>query len=194
MGSFRYVFDTYVYIKTSKTRFMKKIVFALIIVGVVLFLSYLGYGIYLRIREKSETILRVASLPSFNFTTSKGNKITEKNILRTPLWLIFFHSDCEYCQMEAENIQKAGKLNNIQTWMVSPEPLDTLTAFGARYHLNNLSYVHLLNDTQHAGYHTFGITSSPASFLYNSDMVLIRQYKGVVKIKTVLKDLEEARN
>jgi hypothetical protein len=33
---------------------------------------------------------------------------------------------------------------------------------------------------------------TPASFLYGPGGALIRQYKGVVKMETVLKDLEEA--
>jgi peroxiredoxin len=171
---------------------MKKIVLTLIVVSITCLLGYLSYGIYLKMRKKNETVSRVASIPSFKFVTPEGKKITERNSSGTPLWLIFFHSDCEYCQMEAENIRKAGKLNNIQIWMASPESPDTLSAFGAKFGLNNLSHVQLLNDTHDAGYHTFNVTSSPASFLYGPGGALIRQYKGVVKMETVLKDLEEA--
>ena len=95
--------------------------------------------------------------------------------------------------MEAEDILKAGKLKDIQIWLVSAEPLDSLLAFAKKYKLDTLSHVQVLNDAHHAAYLTFNVTSSPASFLYDSNGALIKQYKGVVKVETVLKDYAKAK-
>ena len=65
------------------------------------------------------------------------------------------------------------------------------------YTLTRLSHIRLhtlsQNDTHHAAYLTFNVTSSPASFLYDSNGTLINQYKGVVKVETVLKDYAGAK-
>lgn len=162
------------------------------IIAVISLLGFLSYGIYKKKGEKSDIKKRIESLPAFSFNSLTGEDITRNDITGSPLWLIFFHSDCEYCQMQAENIGKTLNTNALHIWMVSPEPVLSLSAFSKKYKLNGVSHVKLLNDKHDAGYHTFGVTSSPSSFLYSSDGTLIKSYKGVVKIETVLKDLKTA--
>lgn len=171
---------------------MKTTLRTLIIVIVTCLFGYLAYGIYKKKMTKREILSKVTSFPAVRFISLNGKMVTEKQMAGKPLWLIFFHSDCEYCHMEAENIRKAGTPDNIKIWMVSSEPQDTLSAFARRYDLDNLSYLQFLNDKYHADYQTFGVTASPASFLYGSDGALIKQYKGVVKIETVLQDWRES--
>ncbi|SEI85158.1 Peroxiredoxin [Dyadobacter koreensis] len=171
---------------------MKILLRTLGIVAVISFLGFLSYGIYKKKEEKSDVKKRIESLPAFSFNSLKGEDITRNDITGSLLWLIFFHSDCEYCQMQAENIGKTINANVLHIWMVSPEPVDSLSAFSKKYKLNGVSHVKLLNDKHDAGYHTFGVTSSPSSLLYSSDGTLIKSYKGVVKMETVLKDLKSA--
>jgi len=125
---------------------MKILFRTLIIVVITCLLGYLGYGIYKKKMDKSGIISKITSFPHVSFISLNGDKVTEKETADKSLWLIFFHSDCEYCQMEAENIQKAEVPDNLQIWMVSSESQDTLSAFASRFKLNNLSYVQLLND------------------------------------------------
>ena len=167
---------------------MKKFLRTLVIIFILAVLGYLGFGIYTKSRKKAEVSARISSLSPFSFNTINGEEVTNKEVSGKPLWIIFFDTNCEYCQMETENILKAGELSNIQIWLVSAEPLDSLSAFAKKYKLDTLPHVQVLNDTHHAAYLTFNVTSSPASFLYDSNGILINQYKGVVKVETVLKD------
>jgi peroxiredoxin len=169
---------------------MRKILRTLIIIVIFCILGYLGYGIYSKANIKEQVAVRIATLPDFTFRRIDGKEITKKHSLGKALWLIFFHTDCEYCQMEAENIHEFGELNNLKIWLVSAEHPDTLGQFSNRYTLAKLRHVQVLNDALHLGYHTFDVISSPTSFLYGADGVLIKQYKGVVKVETVLTDLE----
>jgi len=162
------------------------------IVIIISLLGFLSYGIYKKKEEKLDVKKRIESLPAFSFNSLKGEDVTRNDITGSPLWLIFFHSDCEYCQMQADHIGKTINTNALQVWMVSPEPVDSLSAFSKKYKLNGLSHVKLLNDKHDAGYRTFGVTSSPSSFLYSSGGTLVKSYKGVVKTETVLKDLKTA--
>lgn len=171
---------------------MKTTLRTLILVLVTCLFGYLAYGIYKKKMAKGETLSKINSFPPVRFISLNGTMVTEKQMAGKPLWLIFFHSDCEYCQMEAENIRKAEALDSIQIWMVSSESQDSLSVFARRYDLDKLSYVQFLNDKYHADYQTFGVTASPASFLYSSNGALIKQYKGVVKMETVLKDWRES--
>ena len=171
---------------------MKKFLGTLVVIFILAVLGYLGFGIYTKSRKKAEVTARVATLSPFSFNTINGEDVTNKEIFGKPLWIIFFDTNCEYCQMETENILKAGELEDIQIWLVSPEPLDSLSAFTKKYKLDTLPHVQVLNDAHHAAYLTFNVTSSPASFLYDSHGALIKQYKGVVKVETVLKDYAEA--
>jgi thioredoxin-related protein len=158
---------------------------------VIASLGYLIYGIYSKKKQKRSVTQRIASLPNFVFETTNGLKVTGKDANGRPLWLIFFDTGCEYCQMEIEQIKKAKLSNDIQIWLVSTEPADTLAAFVVRHNLVGLQQVKVLRDTYHADYHIFSVTSSPASFLYDSHGSLIRQYKGIVKVQTVLKEARD---
>ncbi|TDE18652.1 peroxiredoxin family protein [Dyadobacter psychrotolerans] len=167
---------------------MKKFLRTLAVVFILAILGYLSFGIYTKSRKKAEVSARISTLSPFSFNSIDGRKITNKHISGKPLWLVFFDTNCEYCRMETENILKAGEWKDIQIWLVSAEPLDSLSAFAAKYRLNSLPHVQVLNDTHHAAFLTFNVTSFPASFLYDSNGTLIKQYKGVVKVETVLKD------
>ena len=172
---------------------MKKFLRTLAVIFILTILGYLGFGIYTKSKKKADLSARISTLSPFSFNTIDGRKVTNKHISGKPLWLIFFDTNCEYCQMETENILRAGALKDIQIWLVSPEPPDSLSTFAAKYRLDTLPHVQVLNDAHHAAYLTFNVTSSPASFLYDSNGALIKQYKGVVKVETVLKDYAEAK-
>lgn len=170
---------------------MKLILRGFLVTAILGIFVYLGSGIFRKAREKKNTESAISRLPNFKFKGIDGAVVTNGNLSGKPLWLIFFDTSCEYCQMEAENIRNAGNLDDMQIWLVSTESVDTLARFSNRYKLNSLTHLQLLNDSSHAGATTFHVSSSPASFLYRSDGSLVKQYKGVVKVETVLNDLRK---
>ena len=93
---------------------MKKFLLTLIVIFLLAVLGYLGFGIYTKSKKKAEVSARIAALSPFSFNTINGEEVTNKEISGKPLWLIFFDTNCEYCQMEAEDILKAGKLKDIR--------------------------------------------------------------------------------
>lgn len=172
---------------------MKLMVRLIVTAIVVTLLAYLGNGIYRKTKEKKLTVLKTASLPDFNFQGIDSKTYNRKSVSGKPLWLIFFDTGCEYCQMEVENIQKMGELNEVKIWLVSQESIDSIIVFKEKYGLSTLSHIQLLKDANDAAYHIFNVTSPPASFLYSANGALIKSYKGVVKVETVLRDLKQAK-
>jgi peroxiredoxin len=155
---------------------------------VVAVLSYLGWGIYAKANAKTETARRVARLPEVAFGGLDGQEVWSTTWQGKPLWIVFFRSDCQYCQMEADNIRKTGDaLLPISIKLISPEPADTLRAFAARYGLDTLSNVEFLTDPNHNNYLTFGASTTPASFVYSPEGALIEKHSGVVKVESVLR-------
>lgn len=155
---------------------------------IVAVLGYLGWGIYAKANAKTETARRVARLPEVAFEGLDGQKVSSATWQGKPLWIIFFRSDCHYCQMEADNIRMAGDaLLPISIKLISPEPADTLRAFAARYGLGTLPNVQFLTDPNHNNYLTFGASTTPASFVYSPEGALIEKHSGVVKVEGVLR-------
>lgn len=169
---------------------MKSNIRVLTLSAILCLVGFLCCRIYSGLKKKSTDALKTASLPNFTFKNVNGADVNRQNISGKPLWLIFFDSKCEICQLETENIRRDNKIGNIQILMVSSEPLDTLAAFGKRYDLENSPTVLLLNDPKHTGNYTFNVNTTPTSFLYDSDGSLIKRYNGLVRTEIVMRDLE----
>lgn len=166
----------------------KQLRIGLIVIIIIGLLGYLGWGVVSKVQVRRETAERVAHLPPFRFQAVNGQVVTPAQTGEKPLWLMFFHADCEFCQMEAQHIRQQGQqLQHLSIWLVSPEPIDTLRAFGRRFGLDSLPNVKLLHATNHDHLRTFGIRVTPTSLLYSPDGSLIKQFNGVVKPEAVAK-------
>lgn len=153
----------------------------------------LGWRLYVRIASEQEIYRRIADRPSFVFHTPDGAAVSTDQAVGRPLWLVFFHTSCEYCWMEASNIRQDRSLREVQIWMISPEPADSLRSFAALFRLDTLDHVQFLQDTTYSGHTFFGVASTPSSFLYSAQGTLIRSFKGTVQTETVYKALEGFR-
>jgi thioredoxin-related protein len=132
-----------------------------------------------------------SKLQSMDLYSLNGEHITEPPTGK-PLWLVFFNTECHYCQMEIENIRRSENFKKMNVWLVSAEPNRILLSFSSRLKLEPVSGMHILGDPHNSGYSFFGVTSLPMSFLYSSNGQLIRHYKGVIRPETVLKDLNRS--
>lgn len=164
-----------------------------VLTGILLLftLSFLSWKIYDRLADKKAIREKTSRLPDFLLKDSQnGQLIGSKDVKERALWLIFFHSSCDYCRMEADNIRNTPALAKLDIWLVSSEPADTLIAFGKRSGLDTLHHVKLLYDNNHETSAIFNVASTPSSFLYNPEKHLIWLYKGIVRPETVCNDAE----
>lgn len=144
--------------------------------------------IYVKVTEVNRLAESRSKLLRMDLYSLNGEHIIKRPVDK-PLWLVFFNTECHYCQMEIENIQRSENHKKMNIWLVSTESSKTLLRFAHKLNLEAISDIRIIGDPHNSGYTFFGVTSLPSSFLYNSKGVLIRQYKGVIRPETVLKDL-----
>lgn len=150
----------------------------------------LAYSIYSRATHMASTRSAVAVLPDFEFRSLDGQKLTHRDIGKKPVLFTFFLTDCEYCQMEIENMVTSKESDMMDIWLISPEKDSILEAFVRNQKLSRFAHIKVVRDTSHLGGKTFGITTTPTSFLYSNSKNLIKRYNGAIRPEVVLRDLE----
>lgn len=108
------------------------------------------------------------------------------NYKNEPTVLFFFNSECEHCQWEVKQVQEhISSLKKFQLFFVSFEPHDTARAFLNEYGLDH----YLLHVPAEKLMTTFS-GGVPQTFIYRNDL-LVKHFKGEVKIEAVLELLEK---
>ncbi|MFT7036222.1 MAG: thioredoxin-related protein [Parvicella sp.] len=106
-----------------------------------------------------------------------------------PLILVYFNSECDYCQSEArdlkENIQG---LKNTELLMVSAETSESIKQFKVDFQLD-VDNIHFARVDAGDIFDTFGSVSVPALFVYDKEGKLVKMFKGKTKISVVLEVL-----
>ncbi|QMU64189.1 MAG: redoxin domain-containing protein [Flavobacteriaceae bacterium] len=170
----------------------RKILFAVILV-VVSLLSYLGYNIVTKSKEKNEIAKQLQTIPNFDFKTLDSISFTKKN-LKTNITTIFiyFNSECDFCHHEAQSISKnINKFKNVQFVFVSNEPIDTIKQFSEEYKLNNQPNITFLYDNAFHFTNQFNAQSIPYILIYNKNNELIKKHNGQLNANGILRVLNQ---
>jgi thiol-disulfide isomerase/thioredoxin len=165
----------------------RKISIALIMVLVL----FLGYKVINAINNKQQIKEAIATLPAFKFYTLQNKPYTKDSLLQNQSTLfLFFNSTCEHCQYETEQILKvAGQLSNKNVLYISSQSIREIKAFDSIYHLTNYPFIKLLRDSTNNFYKTFGTSMVPSSVIYNDKGMLMKTFKGEVKIEAIINAL-----
>ncbi len=166
-----------------------KISIGIILIGII---GYLGYGIGSKLKHKKEVTERIKIVPEFSFKTLDGETFTQNELSTTlPKLFIYFNSECEFCQGEAEQIKKQlPQLQHIQIIMVSHEPSDGIKIFAQKYHLANQKNIIFLEDNRLRFSTIFDAKTIPFMLLYSNDNKLLQKFKGATKIEKIMALLE----
>jgi len=155
-------------------------------------IGYLGYNISAKINHKKEVAKRIQVIPEFSFKTLRGEKFSQKDLNSTlPKLFIYFNSECEYCQGEAQQIHRnLEKLKNIQVVFISFESAKEIETFAEKYNLINIENIIFLEDGKLEFYEIFDANTIPFMLLYSKDNQLIQKFKGAIKIEKIIGLLE----
>jgi len=166
-----------------------KIIISIFLIGII---GYLGFSIGSKLNHKKEVAERIKTIPKFSFKKLNGEAFTQKELNTTlPKLFIYFNSECEFCQGEAEQIQKnITQLQPIQIVMVSHESSEGIKNFAEKYHLINQKNILFLEDSTLLFSELFNAKSIPFLVLYSKNNQLIQKFKGATKIENVIKLLE----
>jgi peroxiredoxin len=146
-----------------------------------------------KVKHKNALTEQIQSIPEFSFiNVLNQNKYTNDSIAKEQACLIvYFNSECEHCQSEAEQISKQiHGFDTYQVLMISYEPQETILAFRETYKLISPA-ITFLQDTKSQFDDIFGNSPIPTSFIYNKNRALVKQFKGEVKTETLIKYLAQ---
>lgn len=171
----------------------KKSILIIVLIGVFSLLSYLGYNVISKAKEKNQIARQLETIPEFKFLTLEQlpfSKVNLKPKLNTIF--IYFNSECDFCQHEAQSISdNLDKFKNTQFIFVSTEPIEVIKKFAEQYNLNNQTNIAFLYDNLDTFSSRFDANSIPYILIYNKNQKLIKKHKGQLNANGILRALKE---
>lgn len=170
---------------------MKKFLKIIIPLVFVSLLAFIGYKIVSKINHKKEIAANIKTIPAFQYQNLKGESFSNKNLeTDAPTLFIYFNSECEYCNEEAQMIQESvNKFRQYQLVFISFEKPELIKTFAQKHNLLNYDNIHFVCDTKVSFATTFDVKSLPCLVLYDKNQQLIEKIKGQTKAETLLKKL-----
>ena len=167
---------------------MKKTLKIVIPILVISLLVFMGYKVVSKINHKKQVAENIKKMPTFSYLTLENKVFTQENLVQnTPTLFIYFNSECDFCNHEAEMVQQnIEQLKAIQVVFISYEPIEKIKAFATKFKLLNHANIYFLSDSKITFASTFDVKSMPCLVLYDKENNLIEKIKGQVKIETVL--------
>ena len=154
-------------------------------------LGYFGVQIYSKIQHKKEVAENIKTIPKFEYKNIKGGVFSNANLKKdTPTLFVYFNSECEFCNEEAQMIQaNIQQLSAFQLVFISFEKPALIKAFAAKHQLNSYDNVTFLSDSKASFATTFDVKSLPCLVLYDKNQKLIEKIKGQTKVDVLVKKL-----
>jgi len=154
-------------------------------------LGYFGVQIYTKIQHKKEVAENIKTIPKFEYQNINGGIFSNTNLKKdTPTIFVYFNSECEFCNEEAQMIQaNITQFASFQLVFVSFEKPALIKAFAAKHQLTTYDNVTFLSDSKVSFATTFDVKSLPCLVLYDKNQKLIEKIKGQTKVETIVKKL-----
>ncbi len=171
---------------------MKKYLKIIILFLFIVLFGSLIFQITLKIKHKNEVAENIKSIPPFNFQNVKGGLFTNENLIKNiPTLFIYFNSECDFCNEEAEMIkQNIDQFSTFQLIFVSIESPTKIKEFAIRHKLINYDKINFLSDTNVSFAPTFDVKSLPSIVLYDNNQHLIEKIKGQIKPEVLIEKLK----
>jgi len=169
----------------------RKSVLVIILIFVTGLLVYLGYNVIFKVKEKSTIAEKLQTIPEFEFTDVDNSKFSNLNLKpNTTIIFIYFNSECDFCQHEAQSISKnLHSFKNVHFLFVSTEAKKAIKHFSETYNINNQPNITFLHDKSDTFATRFGASSIPYLLIYDKHQKLIKKHKGQLNAKGILRVL-----
>ena len=170
---------------------MKKTLKIVIPLLVISLLAFMGYKVVSKINHKRQVAENIKKLPAFSYLTLENKIFTNENLVKgKPTLFIYFNSECDFCNHEAEMVQQnIDQLKDIQVVFISYEPIEKIKQFATKFKLLNYDNIYFLSDSKITFATTFDVKSMPCLVLYDKKNNLIEKIKGQTKAETLIKKL-----
>ena len=167
-----------------------KIILPILILGAI---GFMCYKVITKINHKKEVAENIKSIPAFSYKTINGKPFSNINLKEnTPTVFLYFNSECEHCQSEAEQIRdNIEKFANVQLVFISFEEPKKIMEFATKYKLIGYDKITFLCDSKVSFATTFDVNSLPTVVIYDKNKNLIAKIKGEVRVENILKKLKK---
>ena len=171
----------------------KKAILFIVVIAVLALLSYLGYNVISKTKEKNQIAKQLETIPEFEFLTLEQQPFSKANLKpNLNIIFIYFNSECDFCQHEAQSISdNLNSFKNVQFIFVSTESISTIQQFSEQYNLNNQQNITFLYDKSGTFSREFGDLSIPYILIYDHNQKLLRKHKGQFNAQGILKVLNQ---
>lgn len=163
------------------------------IIIIIILLSFLVYNVISKIKQKNEISKQLQTIPKFELKTLDNLSFSNANLKEnTSTIFIYFNSECDYCQHEAESIsQNLNKFKDVEFIFVSTEKIKTIKQFLEKYNLNNQPNITFLYDRNFLFTNQFDANSIPYILIYDRNKALLKKHKGQLNANGILRILNE---
>lgn len=170
---------------------MKKTFKIVIPILIVCTLSYLLYNVAVKIEYKNKVEKKLQTIPSFSFKTLENKDFKNVDLIPNVFTIfIYFNTDCDYCQHEAQSIsENLASFKDTQFLFVSTENPAAIKEFAKSYHLLDQPNITFLHDNTNTFYARFDANSIPYLLVYNKKQELIKKHKGQLNAEAIRKIL-----
>lgn len=171
----------------------RKTILLIVVITVLSLLTYLCLNVISKAKEKNQFAKQLEKIPEFEFLTLEQKFFTKANLKpNTNTIFIYFNSECDFCQHEAESIsENLDIFKNVQFIFVSTEPIEIIKQFSEQYNLYSKRNITFLYDNLDTFSSRFDANSIPYLLIYDQNQKLIKKHKGQLNVKGILRALQE---
>jgi len=153
----------------------------------------LAYFIVSKAITERKQVKQLHILPPFKAVKINGDsnivKITkfDKTIIMN-----YFNTHCNFCKHEIKDfISHLHLFSEIQIFLISNQPIDTLHRFQNKLFLDTISQINIYKCKYLDFSEKFGDVVPPTTFIYDSNKRLIRKYKGQIRASVVANEINK---
>ena len=171
---------------------MKRV--GLLVIGIILTLLMIA-GVVVIVKNESQLSMTNApdtELPEVVFKNLKGQEVSISKITQNDKLLLFFNSDCDYCQEKAKIFsRKKAETEGIDVYWISSEPYNNILNFYQEFNLDQDNF-HFLEDSEGFSYTHFNIKSTPTFLHYDSKGKFIKKFPDDAPVGFILDQIKGA--
>ena len=147
------------------------------------------YLIIERVNHKRLTrqgIQNLDNFPLFDFDSARLHLSSNRKTM-----VVYFDSECDHCQHELNQIfVNKNSFKDSDIILMSSELISTIKRYAERSYPADLGgNIRFTKINPDQAYETFGTLAVPQIFIYGTDGMLIKNFKGETKIDVVLQYL-----
>ena len=171
----------------NKTLKIFAIIIPIVLIGVMVYL-------FTNYQNKKAKVEALQSIPTFSVKDINGATITNKDLQEGDKILVYFNSECHFCQAEMQELSAINNKHLDMQWiMFSSQSIAEIKNFATKYNLQNAENIKWCTDPKAEVYTKFAMTGIPYFLGYNKENKLVHRSTGAIKIEKVLKDFNEGK-